>query len=212
MNLRTIGWPAAALSGAANLGMTLALIYLHSPWGKRMAEAGLLASTAWPFFQLWLIRKELSSPAEFPTLRSELTVLTPASGSDRRLAEPTPAPATVLVVEDEERVRTVVRMILEARGYRVVEAASGEEAQQVAAHHPAPIDLMIVDVLMTPLTGPELAERMARWRPEMSVLYVSGCPQQIIALPPALRGAWHYLEKPFNSHQLLATVRRILGA
>jgi PAS domain S-box-containing protein len=123
----------------------------------------------------------------------------------------TAASETVLVAEDDDSVRKLVRQILEQRGYRVIEARSGREALLATAREPGPIHLLLSDVVMPGTGGGELAARLKKLRPDVRVLLVSGYP------PPADRGedvppVDGFLRKPFQAEQLLDEVRRVLSA
>ncbi len=83
---------------------------------------------------------------------------------------------TILLVDDESDVRDLARDILTAKGYRVLEAGGGEEAVRVVQSHGEPIDLLLTDVVMPGMSGPELAAQLRGQRPEMMVLYMSGSP------------------------------------
>src|SRR5262245_50986482 len=82
--------------------------------------------------------------------------------------------ATLLVVENEAAIVALVQMALERHGYLVLTAASGGEALSLAASHQGPIDLLITDVVMPDLRGPELARRLVAERPDMLTLFMSG--------------------------------------
>jgi CheY-like chemotaxis protein len=117
---------------------------------------------------------------------------------------------TVLVVEDEEAVRALTRMTLEARGYHVLAAASAEQALEVAARHPGPIPLVVTDVVMPGLSGGELAARLVELRPEMRVIFVSGYTDDTIAHHGVLDPGVHFLQKPFTLDALARKVREVL--
>ena len=96
-------------------------------------------------------------------------------------AETSPAPAgplqgseTILLVEDEAEVRNLIAEILRGNGYTVLEARAGDEAWAFADRSGTMIDLLITDVVMPRMSGPELADRVSRRHPELRVLYVSG--------------------------------------
>src|SRR5215467_7342563 len=81
---------------------------------------------------------------------------------------------TILVVDDEESLRTVVVDLLSQLGYHVLSAAGGQEALELAAKYSGQIDLLLTDVVMDGLAGPELAEKLLQGRPEMKVVFISG--------------------------------------
>ena len=126
------------------------------------------------------------------------------------MADPAPAP-TVLIVEDEEEVRAFTRDVLEMEGYAVLEAESAPRALDIGAAHPGAIDLLITDVAMPGMSGPELARRLREGRPALRVLCVSGYPESADRRVGGVRSWTAWLEKPFSPDALLATVRDCLG-
>ncbi len=118
---------------------------------------------------------------------------------------------TVLLVEDEDSVRQLVRETLESRGYRVLEAAAGQAALTVAASHTDPIHLVITDVVMPGLNGHELVQQLLPTRPGIKVLYLSGYAQDAFTTPPAAEAQKTFLQKPFTLQSLARKVREILG-
>jgi signal transduction histidine kinase len=118
---------------------------------------------------------------------------------------------TLLLVEDEAGVREVIVEWLSGHGYRVLTAANGVDALSVAATHTGPIDLMIADVVMPHMGGPELASHLLPLRPEMKVIYVSGYADEAIGDPGKLAAGAAFLQKPFSLDALLGRVRDILG-
>jgi len=131
-----------------------------------------------------------------------------------RLAVETPAEAgqaaTILVVEDQEAVRNLTASILAAEGYRTIEAESGLDAIAAAARHPDPIDLLVTDVIMPGMTGPELAERLQARIPSMKVLYVSGYPHELIENHGGSVREAGFVAKPYVPDALLFKVQEIL--
>jgi len=117
---------------------------------------------------------------------------------------------TILLVEDEEAVRELARDILEANGYAVLEARHGDEALAICERHSEPIHLMLTDVVMPGMNGRELAERLARLRPETKVLYMSGYTDNAIVLHGVLNGRAVFLQKPFSPDALARKVREVL--
>jgi CheY-like chemotaxis protein len=118
---------------------------------------------------------------------------------------------TILLVEDEESVRQLVRETLAARGYRVLEADNGAAALALAAARSDTIHLVITDIVMPGLSGHELVEQLLPARPGMKVLYFSGYAED--AFPTALSSAAQsaFLQKPFTLQSLSRKVREVLG-
>jgi two-component system cell cycle sensor histidine kinase/response regulator CckA len=117
---------------------------------------------------------------------------------------------TLLIVEDEENVRSPLVQILASRGYNVLQAADALEAIQVSQNHPGPIHLMITDILMDGMTGVELADRLAFKRPEMRVLFATGYPAGLTEGTNIASKAAHLLKKPFSGRELAAKIREVL--
>ena len=115
----------------------------------------------------------------------------------------------VLLVEDEDAVRELVRRILEARGYAVVEARDGREGLKLCESHPGKIDVLLTDVVMPGLGGRELAEAALKLRPGMRVVLMSGHTQDVIVKEGVEQGA-AFLHKPFTPMQLAQKVREAL--
>jgi two-component system cell cycle sensor histidine kinase/response regulator CckA len=122
-----------------------------------------------------------------------------------------PGTGTVLLVEDETIVREPLRQILEQQGYRVLQAGDGEEALRVAADHAGPVDLLLTDVVMPVLGGPELAERLLDERPGLKVVYMSGYADRAADVLAAAEAAGHsFLQKPFAPDSLARTLENAL--
>ena len=118
---------------------------------------------------------------------------------------------TVLLVEDERAVRTVLRQHLESVGYRVLVADGPREALALGDGHPGPIDLLLTDVVMPGMSGPELAERFTRQHTESRVLYVTGYSDDaVIEHGISLPACPQFLEKPFTRQTLVRKVRDVL--
>ena len=139
---------------------------------------------------------------------------------DRSAAEPVdvsasvsgPSPgkdkATILVVEDDAAVRGLATRVLRTFGYRVLEADDGARAQEILEALEGNVDLLVTDMVMPRIGGPELAERLQRQRPGTPVLYISGYADG--TLPP-LPAPTSFLPKPFNVEDLLRLVQSMLG-
>jgi CheY-like chemotaxis protein len=117
---------------------------------------------------------------------------------------------TVLLVEDEESVRSLARRILERQGYTVLEARHGQEALRAAAEHAGTIDLAMTDVVMPEMSGSELAHRLEAMRPGVRVLYMSGYTDDEIIRRGVLGPGMAFLEKPFTANSLAKKVREVL--
>ena len=123
----------------------------------------------------------------------------------------TPRGETVLVVEDEAALREVTRRILARNGYRVITAASGPEALDIARNHPGEIHLLVTDVVMPHMLGKEVAERMRLIKPETEVLYMSGYARPVLASQGRLEPGMALVEKPFSAADLLAKAGQVLN-
>ena len=117
---------------------------------------------------------------------------------------------TILVVEDDEIVRKLTCQALRRYGYQVIEAANGIEALLSCEKHPEPIPLMITDVVMPQISGPELATRLRLLHPETQVLYISGYTDDAVVRHGLLDAALYFLQKPFTPGALVHKVRDIL--
>ena len=118
---------------------------------------------------------------------------------------------TVLIVDDEEGVAKVARTILERYGYRILSASNGGDALLLCEQHGGPIDLLLTDVVMPRMSGPQLARRLAPLRPAMKVLYVSGYPDRGGAQGDGLDGG-AFTQKPIRPEELVRKVREVLDA
>jgi two-component system cell cycle sensor histidine kinase/response regulator CckA len=119
---------------------------------------------------------------------------------------------TILVVDDEEPIRELVRQHLEGVGYRVLVAENGLSALTLSQRHHGPIHLLLTDVLMPGMTGSVLAGRLAATRPETKVLYISGYTPSTTVHHSIVDQDTALLPKPFTQETLILTVRRILDA
>ena len=118
---------------------------------------------------------------------------------------------TILLVEDEAAVRSLVKRILSQKGYRVLEASDGTIALRLAAGHVGEIDLVLTDVLMPNLGGRGMFEELKELSPEMRVLFMSGNPKDDVFPEKSMADRTPYLQKPFTSEALLSEVRAALG-
>lgn len=118
---------------------------------------------------------------------------------------------TILLAEDEEGVRKIVRHTLESNGYTVLEASSGDEAAQLCQQHPSPIHLLMTDVVMPQMSGRQLANLVVGMRPTMKVLYLSGYTDDAVVRHGVLQAGMAFLQKPFTPLVLARKVREVLG-
>jgi two-component system cell cycle sensor histidine kinase/response regulator CckA len=132
--------------------------------------------------------------------------------------EPTTAEAdsergteTVLVVEDEEGVRSLVRLGLASAGYNVLETADPESALSTCANHDGPIHLLLTDVVMPQMSGPAVAEKVLALRPDIKVLYMSGYTDDAIVHHGVLSQEMPFIQKPFSPVALRKKIREVLG-
>jgi CheY-like chemotaxis protein len=119
---------------------------------------------------------------------------------------------TVLLVEDDKSVRTLIQGVLARQGYQVLPAQDGQEALRVFGDHQGPIHLLLTDVGMPGLSGPQLADRLVPQRPHMKVLYISGYADEAMVRKGLPANTRSFLLKPFAPDILVRRVREILDA
>jgi two-component system, cell cycle sensor histidine kinase and response regulator CckA len=120
--------------------------------------------------------------------------------------------ATILVVEDEDPVRELIARILRREGFDVIDVPSGAEGLDICAARTGQINLLLTDVVMPEMSGPQLRDLASPIRPEMRVLFMSGYTDDLIAKRGVLAEGDSLLSKPFHSEQLLAKVREALNS
>lgn len=118
---------------------------------------------------------------------------------------------TVLLVEDEEGVRALTAQFLKLEGYKVLEAEDGGKALELSRRHAGDIHLLLTDMVMPGMSGPQLADRMLQSRPDVKILFVSGYTDDTIARNGGLEGA-PFLQKPFSRGELVGKIRKVLDA
>jgi signal transduction histidine kinase/CheY-like chemotaxis protein len=127
------------------------------------------------------------------------------------LAEAPKGSEVVLLVEDEEAIRRLTRMILQERGYVVIDASNGREGLTLCETHAGPIHLLVTDVVMPELGGRELAQAALKQRPGMKVMFISGHTQDVVLKEGVQKGS-AFLQKPFTPFGLAQKVRETLDA
>ena len=134
----------------------------------------------------------------------------PAGGTLPEAAAP-PGSEIVLLVEDEDPVRKLVRTILEKRGHVVLDARNGREGLALCVAHQKSIALLVTDIIMPELSGRELAEAARALRPELKVIFMSGHTPDVV-LKEGLSKRTAFLQKPFTPTRLAQRVREILDS
>ncbi len=153
-----------------------------------------------------------SEPGQGTAVKTYWPISQQAQHSSSAVAPPDPhvarAPAgeTILLVEDEDALRSLTIRILEREGYAVLAASLPSEAIELAARHGESVDLLLTDVVMPEMSGAKLAERLRGARPDLRVIYTSGYVARLGDLP---EGAT-FVSKPFTGAQLLAAVSAAL--
>ncbi|HLZ08761.1 MAG TPA: response regulator [Chloroflexota bacterium] len=142
--------------------------------------------------------------------RTDPLVKPPTTGAD---AERVPGGSeTILVIEDEDQLRVLTRILLESRGYRVFEASRGDQALRIADGLTSPPDLILTDVVMPGLSGPKVAEELVARYPNLGVLYMSGFTDDMVVRHGVLASGDNFLQKPFTSAALARKVRFVLDS
>jgi len=147
-------------------------------------------------FQIYLPR----IAAETEVAESRQVPVAPPSGYE-----------TVLLVEDEAMIRTMVGTFLRLHGYLVLEARDGPDALRVARDHAGPIHLLLTDVVMPGMSGREVAERLLSFRRDLKVLYMSGYTSEAMAHHGLSDAATEFIQKPFTPNALMQKVSETLG-
>jgi PAS domain S-box-containing protein len=156
-----------------------------------------------------------SEPGHGTTFKIYLPLAVNLERAERAAASAEPSTGsgeTVLVVEDADGVRSVVRQILERYGYQVLEAPSAEVALRFARERAADIDLLLTDVVMPEMGGRELAQRFSALCPRAKVLYMSGYTDESVVRHGVLAAGIAFLQKPFTPATLARKVREVLDA
>jgi len=154
-----------------------------------------------------------------PGQGSTFTVCLPRAGQDGETADPhSPVRTvgagreTILVAEDEDSVRKLLAHLLNASGYRVIEAPDGHEALRLFRQDAASIDMLLTDVIMPGLNGRQLAQEILASKPDLKVIYMSGYTDDVLLNTGALGPGMSFLRKPLQLDRVTALIREVLDA
>ena len=185
--------PFFTTKGTAGTGLGLATVYgiVTQSGGRVGVESTPGKGSTFSFF----LPRLSTPPSERPAA---------APGEARGGSE------TVLIVDDSEPVLSLTSRIMDRAGYQVLTAPNADWALSVAQRHPGAIDLLLTDVMMPGLSGPQLADRLLAMRPKVQVLYMTGYQRATPTGEPVVPDSAHLIEKPFKPEALLRAVRRAL--
>ena len=134
------------------------------------------------------------------------------TGQRTKRSRSNPTPPVVMVVEDEKLVRNLMGQTLQENGYSVLEAADGQAALELCERADCTIDVVVTDVVMPRMSGPEFAARLASVSPGTKVIYMSAYADNASVRREAPGAEAGYLQKPFGPDALLARVRDVLAS
>jgi len=117
---------------------------------------------------------------------------------------------TILLIEDEKKVREITALMLKSLGYNVLEASNGDEAISIAKEYIKPIDLVLSDVVMPGITGFDMVDRIREKHPEIKVLFMSGYTDNVIVHHGILKEGVNFIQKPFSLKAIAEKIRSIL--
>jgi len=155
-----------------------------------------------------------SEPGQGTTFKIYLPLAT-TRGLERPVEPVCPCPftgsATIMVIEDDPMVRQLAFHILAGRGYRVIAPDNALRAVRHASKREIPIDLVVTDVVMPEMKGPEVYAHVREHHPEARVLYMSGHSEEVITRKGVLMSSIQFLQKPFTASSLLSKVSQVIG-
>lgn len=156
-----------------------------------------------------------SEPGHGTSVKVYLPRVATAGDATALSEEGTPLPVgteTILIAEDEDRVRSLAVAVLMQQGYTVIEARDGQEALALAKEYDGEIQLLLTDVVMPKMSGKDLADEMRRIRPGLKVVLCSGYTGDTVMQQGVLDASAPFLQKPFTLRSLAVTVRAVLDA
>jgi two-component system, cell cycle sensor histidine kinase and response regulator CckA len=156
------------------------------------------------------VQSKLGEGATFRIFLPREPVGGPAENSSTAQRQISRGSETVLIAEDEEAVRVLTRLALQREGYTVLEARNGHDALDIARRHTGAIHLLLTDLVMPKMSGRLLAEQLARLRPNVKILYVSGYMDDAIIRHGLMMASTAFLQKPFSPDALAQKVREVL--
>jgi two-component system, cell cycle sensor histidine kinase and response regulator CckA len=136
---------------------------------------------------------------------------TQQSESAHSAAEAPQRPSTILLVDDADRIRELIRMILRNNGYTVLQAKDGNACLKIAQEYSGPIHLLLVDMFMTGMNGREVADHLRASHHQIKVLFMSGYSNKMVQSHGGLDPGFHFITKPFTAETLLRKVSETLG-
>jgi DNA-binding response OmpR family regulator len=119
---------------------------------------------------------------------------------------------TVLVVDDEDDLRDIMRRMLERRGFDTLVAGDSEGAIAACREHEGPIDVLVTDLGLPGVSGGELSRAASALRPDMGVVYISGLPKDMAVNQGLIDGDARLVKKPFASEELIEALRAVLAS
>jgi CheY-like chemotaxis protein len=182
------------LGEGTGLGLTIVFGIIQQSGGGYSVESEPSKGTA---FRIYFPKTD--EPLSEGEIEVEAKLLDSPTGSE-----------TVLLVEDEERVRELVYGILQRNGYTVLQAACGEDALTASQDYVHPIHLLVTDIIMPGMNGRELAVQLMSQKPQLKVLYMSGHTDQSIIQLDLEQQSSAFLQKPFTPNELVIKVRQLL--
>jgi PAS domain S-box-containing protein len=156
------------------------------------------------------VYSELHQGAVFKVYLPTVGETPPAETHAKPERESASGSETILVVEDEEGVRSLIRFALETAGYKVLATADPESALATCANYPEPIHLLLSDVVMPKVSGPLVAEKVLAMRPSIKVLYMSGYTDDAVLHHGVLSKELPFIQKPFSPGALRGKIREVL--